>query len=88
MIYLLLISMLLYAGMLLWFITGNMFSDPKPVTTANPPAIPFCVTKLKLSNDVWYSGYFPYLVLKIDEMGKSTPGELYCLSSEPLSKNE
>ncbi len=37
MIYLLLISMLLYAGMLLWFITGNMFSDPKPVTTANPP---------------------------------------------------
>ena len=26
-------------------------------------------------------------VLKIDVIGKSIPGELYCLSSEPLSKN-
>ncbi len=41
---------------------------------------------LKSSKDVWYSGYSPYFVLKIDEIFKSTPGELYCLSSEPLFK--
>ena len=29
-----------------------------------------------------------YFVLNIDAIGKSIPGELYCLSSEPLSKKE
>ena len=28
----------------------------------------------------------PYLVLNIDVIGRSTPGELYCLSSEPPLK--
>ena len=52
--------------------------------TLNPPFKPLLVTSLKSSNDVWYSGYSPYLVLRIDAIGKSTPGELNCLSSEPL----
>ena len=52
--------------------------------TLNPPEIPFMVTKLKLSREVWYSGYSPYLVLKIDAIGNSTKGEQYCLSSEPF----
>ena len=30
--------------------------------------VPFKVTRLKLSNEVWYSGYSPYFVLKIDEI--------------------
>ena len=45
------------------------------------------VTRLKLSREVWYSGNSPYFVLKIEDIGKSIPGELNCLSSEPLLKN-
>ncbi|SVD07208.1 uncharacterized protein METZ01_LOCUS360062, partial [marine metagenome] len=36
-IYLLLISIFFYAGMLIWFITGNMYSHHNPVITATPP---------------------------------------------------
>ena len=42
----------------------------------------------RLSSDVWYSGYSPYFVLKIDAIGRSIPGELYWRSSDPLSKKE
>ena len=41
-----------------------------------------------MSSEVWYSGNSRYLVLKIEAIGRSIPGELYCLSSEPLFKNE
>ena len=58
------------------------------LATLNPPKQPSKVTILKSSNEVWYSGYSWYLVLKIDEIFKSIPGELYCLSSEPLLRNE
>lgn len=44
--------------------------------------------KSKLSADVWYSGYEPYFERHIAHNGKSTPGEQYCLSSEPLSQKE
>ena len=56
--------------------------------TLNPPVNPFNVTTLKSSNDVWYSLYLPNFVLQITAIGKSIPGELYCRSSEALSKNE
>ena len=56
--------------------------------TLKPPLTPLIVTRLKSSKEVWYSGYSPYFVLKIEEIFKSIPGELNCLSSEPLFKNE
>ena len=58
------------------------------LTTLYPPSNPFLVTKLKLSRDVWYSLYSPYFVLLTDVIFKSTPYELNCLSSLPLSRNE
>ncbi len=36
-IYLLVISLILFTGMLIWFIAGNMFSDPKYHSTETPP---------------------------------------------------
>ena len=53
-----------------------------------PPLKPLIETKSKLSSEVWYSLYVPYFDLMIEAMGKSIPGELYCLSSDPLSKKE
>ena len=53
--------------------------------TLYPPLIPFILTKSKLSNEVWYSLYSLYFVLNIEVKGISTPGELNCLSSDPLS---
>ena len=36
-IYLLIISLFLFTGMLIWFITGNMFLDPNHHSTETPP---------------------------------------------------
>ena len=57
------------------------------LATLKLPLMPFLVTNLKSSSDVYdILSYSLYFVLKIDVIGKSIPGELYCLSSEPLSK--
>ena len=43
-----------------------------------PPSNPFGVTtSSRLSSEVWYSGYSPYFVLRIDAIGRSTPGAQY-----------
>ena len=54
--------------------------------TLNEPSKPFCVTTLKLSLSVWYSGY-SFDLEKLHK-GKSTPGAQYCLSSLPRRTKE
>ena len=53
---------------------------------SKPPFNPSETYKFKLSLDVWYSGYSPYLDLINETTGKSINGLQNCLSSLPLSR--
>ena len=82
-IYLLLISMFIYAGMLLWFIVGNMFSDSKPHSTETPPVsiivairngentLPQLLLDLESQN---YSGKMEFIL--VDDESDDSTGKL------------
>ncbi|SVC89213.1 uncharacterized protein METZ01_LOCUS342067, partial [marine metagenome] len=82
-IYILLISMFLYSGMLLWFIIGNMFSESKPDSTETPPvSVVIAIrngenTLSELLSDLEsqdYSGDMEFIL--VDDMSEDSTGNL------------
>ena len=48
----------------------------------------FLIWNIKYNGEKQKEENYPNLDLNTEQIGKSIPGELYCLSSDPLSRKE